>query len=285
MTAWQEEHDPDRDAWRVQLRMDRVLHQQKTEFQDLVLFENAQFGRVLALDGIVQTTERDEFIYHEMLVHVPVLAHGAVKRALIVGGGDGGALEELLKHRSVEQVTMVEIDRGVVDFAREHLRPICGEAFDDPRFALEIADGLAWVQATDQRFDLIVVDSTDPVEGPGQVLFSETFYRACAARLTDGGVLVTQNAVPFFSPEFLSKPIGALQAAFGHVAAYRAAVPSFYGGDMVYALAADRVNPLTVAEDVLTDRLAASGLTTRHYTPAVHRGAFALPPWMAELVS
>ncbi len=285
MTDWQEERDPADDAWRVRLRMDRVLHRQKTEFQDLVLFENAQFGRVLALDGIVQTTERDEFIYHEMLVHVPVLAHGGVKRALIVGGGDGGALEELLKHRTVQHVTMVEIDAGVVEFARQHLRAICGDAFEDPRFTLEIADGLAWAQEADQRFDLIVVDSTDPVEGPGQVLFTETFYRACAARLNDGGVLVTQNAVPFFNPEFLSEPVQALRAAFHHVAAYRAAVPSFYGGDMVYALATDRADLLSVSEDVLADRLTASGLITRHYTPAVHRGAFALPPWMAEMIS
>ncbi len=174
---------------------------------------------------------------------------------------------------------------GVIEFARQHLRAICGDAFEDPRVNLEIADGLAWVQATDQRFDLIVVDSTDPVEGPGQVLFSETFYRACAARLNDGGVVVTQNAVPFFNPEFLSEPTQALRAAFGHVAAYRAAVPSFYGGDMVYVLATDRADLLTVSEDVLADRLAASGLITRHYTPAVHRGALALPPWMAEMIS
>ncbi len=286
MTAWSEEDDRQTGAWRLQLRVERVLHQAKTDHQDLLLFENPLFGRVLALDGIVQTTERDEFFYHEMLVHVPVLAHGAVERALIVGGGDGGALEELLKHPGLRAATLVEIDRSVIDFSKAHLTAICGQAFDDPRLELVIADGLAWVaEQKGQRepFDLILIDSTDPV-GPGEVLFTESFYADCAGLLAEGGLVVTQNAVPFTEPESLSKPTAALGRSFAATACYRVAVPSFFGGDMVFAMAARDAADLTTETATLEKRFAAAGIETRYYTPAVHQGAFAMPPYIQTLL-
>ncbi len=286
MTAWSEEADREFGAWRLQLRVERVLHQAKTDHQDLLLFENPLFGRVLALDGIVQTTERDEFFYHEMLVHVPVLAHGAVERALIVGGGDGGALEELLKHPGLRAATLVEIDRSVIDFSKAHLTAICGQAFDDPRLELVIADGLAWVaEQKGQRepFDLILIDSTDPV-GPGEVLFTESFYADCAGLLAEGGLVVTQNAVPFTEPESLSKPTAALGRSFAATACYRVAVPSFFGGDMVFAMAARDAADLTTETATLEQRFAAAGIETRYYTPAVHQGAFAMPPYIQTLL-
>ena len=283
MTAWSEETDSVYGAWRVQLRMSRVLFQEKSGHQDIVLFENPLYGRVLALDGIVQTTERDEFFYHEMLVHVPVLTHGAVRRALIVGGGDGGALEELLKHAAVERVTMVEIDRSVVEFSKTHLKAICGDAFEDPRLELVIADGVQWVKDCAERFDLILIDSTDPVTS-GEVLYTPAFYAACAAILDEGGLLVTQNAVPFTEPESLGAPLAALGASFAATACYRVAVPSFYGGDMVFVLAGQTSESLGVADRELEARFAAAGLDTRYYTPAIHRGAFALPPYIAEMI-
>ncbi len=286
MTAWSEEDDRQTGAWRLQLRVERVLHQAKTDHQDLLLFENPLFGRVLALDGIVQTTERDEFFYHEMLVHVPVLAHGAVERALIVGGGDGGALEELLKHPKLRAATLVEIDQSVIDFSKAHLTAICGQAFDDPRLELVIADGLAWVaEQKGQRepFDLILIDSTDPV-GPGEVLFTESFYADCAGLLAEGGLVVTQNAVPFTEPESLSKPTAALGRSFAATACYRVAVPSFFGGDMVFAMAARDAADLTTETATLEKRFAAAGIETRYYTPAVHQGAFAMPPYIQTLL-
>ena len=287
MTAWSEEADRFGQTWRLQLRMERVLFQQSTGYQELVLFENPLFGRVLALDGIVQTTERDEFFYHEMLVHVPVLAHGSPRRVLIVGGGDGGALEELLKHRSVEQATLVEIDQSVVEFSKTHLKAICGEAFEDPRLELVIADGVDWARsqaATERRFDLILIDSTDPV-GPGEVLFTESFYADCAALLAEGGLLVTQNAVPFTEPESLARPIAALGKSFAATRCYRVAVPSFFGGDMVFVMAAQNPAGLSVPAADLEERFAEAGIATRYYTPAVHFGAFALPPCVEELLS
>src|SRR5690606_23586133 len=152
--------------YRQSLSVDRLLYDSKTEHQRIRVFENARFGRVLTLDGIVQTTEGDEFIYHEMLAHVPILAHGSARRVLIIGGGDGGMAREVLRHRSVERVTMVEIDAGVVEFAKKYLPNLSAGAFDDPRLDLVIADGAAYVAETDERFDVIIVDSTDPI-GPG----------------------------------------------------------------------------------------------------------------------
>ncbi len=286
MTAWSEEDDRQTGAWRLQLRIERVLHQEKTEHQDLLLFENPLFGRVLALDGIVQTTERDEFFYHEMLVHLPMLAHGAVERALIVGGGDGGALEELLKHPGLSTATLVELDQSVIDFSKAHLTAICGRAFDDPRLELVIADGLAWVAGQKgQRgpYDLILIDSTDPV-GPGEVLFTESFYADCAGLLAEGGLVVTQNAVPFTEPESLAKPLAALGRNFAATSCYRVAVPSFFGGDMVFAMAARDAADLTTETATLEQRFAAAGIETRYYTPAVHQGAFAMPPYIQTLL-
>ncbi|MDA0342023.1 MAG: polyamine aminopropyltransferase, partial [Proteobacteria bacterium] len=165
------------------LSMDRILFREKTELQDLVIFENRIFGRVLALDGVVQTTEGDEFIYHEMLSHVPILAHGAASRVLIIGGGDGGMAREVLKHPGVRTVTMVEIDPSVIELCRNHLPSISAGAFDDPRLDLVIADGAAFVEVTNDRWDVIIIDSTDPL-GPGEVLFGERFYRGCKRCLT-----------------------------------------------------------------------------------------------------
>lgn len=177
-------------------QIDKLLHEVRTEHQHLVIFENARMGRVMALDGVIQTTEADEFIYHEMLAHVPILAHGLARRVLIIGGGDGGVLREVARHRDIESITMVEIDGAVVETCREFLPNHSAGTFDDPRLKLVIADGMHFVTNTEEKFDVIISDSTDPI-GPAEVLFSEHFYQACRRCLNDGGILVTQNGTPF----------------------------------------------------------------------------------------
>ncbi|HEY5597348.1 MAG TPA: polyamine aminopropyltransferase [Kiloniellales bacterium] len=268
---------------RMRLKADRVLYDSRTDLQRIVLFENPVFGRVMTLDDVVQTTEGDEFIYHEMLTHVPILAHGAVREVLIVGGGDGGMLEEALKHRAVERVTMVEIDRGVVDLSREYLPKICGQAFDDPRTDLVIADGVDYVGGCDRRFDVIIVDSTDPI-GPAEVLFSDRFYRRCKECLTPGGILVTQNGVPFMQGAELSGTLRLLRPLFADAACYLAAVPTYMGGFMALGWASDNPALRAVPQEVLARRKADAGINTRYYTPAVHRAAFALPGYVADLL-
>src|SRR6516164_1327548 len=170
-------------GFRMTYAAERVLHEVLTKHQHLVLFEHKFFGKVLMLDGATQVTTRDEFIYHEMMTHVPILAHGKARQVLIVGGGDCGIAEEVLKHKSVERLTQVEIDASVVEFSKEHFREFTKPVLGNKRFDLVIDDGMAFVQQTRERFDVIIVDSTDP-EGPGAVLFTYDFYAACKRCLT-----------------------------------------------------------------------------------------------------
>lgn len=162
------------DNWRQAFRISRTLFHEKTEFQDLIIFETPEIGRVLALDGVIQVTEGDEFVYHEMMAHVPVMAHGQARNVCIIGGGDGGVLREVLKHPGVEKAVMVEIDRSVIDLCSKYLPGISAGAFDNPRAEVIITDGIRFMAETDRKFDVIIVDSTDPI-GPGEVLFSEAF--------------------------------------------------------------------------------------------------------------
>ncbi len=264
------------------LKAERMLYDSKTEKQRLQVFENGTFGRVLALDGVVQTTERDNFIYHEMLTHVPILAHGAVNRALIVGGGDGGMAREVLKHQTIEQVTMVEIDAGVVDFSREYLPMLSNGAFDDPRLNVVIADGADFMRETPGGFDVIIVDSTDPI-GPGEVLFTDTFYGHAARALSDGGILVTQNGVPFLQGDELTNSMRAFSALFSDWACYTATIPTYAGGPMAFGWGTNGDARHSQIMD-LEVRFAASGITTEYYTPAVHQAAFALPAYIEKLL-
>ncbi len=284
MTQWTEEVDPVNGDFRVQLRVEKVLFERQTPHQHILLIENRTYGRVLLFDGVAQVAENDEFIYHEMLSHVPVLAHGAVRRVLVVGGGDGGAIEELFKHPGIEHVDLVEIDEVVVEMSKAHFRSVCGEAFEDPRLRLTIGDGVEYVAACADTYDLILVDSKDPT-GETNVLYSEPFYRNCRKCMTQGGVLVTQNALPFFDRDWLGKPLARLRKIFADVGCYQVAVPSFYGGFMAFGWACDDPAVRQVPEAALAERYAAAASETRYYTPAIHRAAFALPPYVSGMLA
>lgn len=269
---------------RFSFEADRILFEDKTEHQHLVLLENRLFGKVLLLDEVIQVTTADEFIYHEMMSHVPILAHGAAKDVLIVGGGDCGLAEEVLKHAPVERLTQVEIDPAVVEFSKQHFAAMNASVFDDARFELVIADGMAFVAGTDRRFDVIIVDSTDPI-GPGAVLFSREFYEGAKRCLKPGGVLVTQNGVPFLQADELRSSIGHFNALFADASAYVISVPTYIGGHMALGWASDNASLRKVPLKVLEDRFEAAGIATRYYTPEVHRAAFALPRFIAETVA
>lgn len=270
-------------AFRSSYRADRVLFDTETGQQRLVLVENPIFGRMLSLDGVTQVTERDEFVYHEMLTHVPMLAHGNARRVLIIGGGDGGILREVLRHPNVEQATMVEIDAGVVSFSREWLPTVSDGAFDDPRLNLVIADGAAFVRDTTDRFDVVIIDSTDPI-GPGEVLFTDSFYGHVRRLLNPGGVVVTQNGVPFLQPDELRGTMRAFRSLFQVATCYLVTVPTYTGGPMALGFGTDDAALLHVSEPTLAERLAGLDFTPGYYSPAVHRGAFALPGYVEKLV-
>ncbi|QRY76989.1 polyamine aminopropyltransferase [Pseudomonas sp. PDNC002] len=271
------------DGYGQRFSVDRMLHEVRTEHQHLVIFENARMGRVMALDGVIQTTEADEFIYHEMLTHVPILAHGNAKRVLIIGGGDGGMLREVSKHASVEHITMVEIDGTVVDMCKEFLPNHSQGAFDDARLNLVIDDGMRFVATTTEKFDVIISDSTDPI-GPGEVLFSENFYQACHRCLNDGGVLVTQNGTPFMQLDIVRNTAGRMNGLFADWHFYQAAVPTYIGGSMTFAWGSTNPALRKVDAATLSQRFAASGIETRYYNPAIHQGAFALPQYVLQAI-
>ncbi|MFM2485383.1 polyamine aminopropyltransferase [Celerinatantimonas yamalensis] len=264
--------------------IDTILFEQKTEQWHLIIFENATFGRVMALDGIIQTTERDEFIYHEMLTHVPLLAHGQAKRVLIIGGGDGGMLREVVKHTSLESITMVEIDNAVVEMCKTYLPNHSNGAYDDPRVNLVIDDGARFVNTTDERFDVIISDCTDPV-GPGEVLFRSEFYQGCQRCLKPGGVIVAQNGVAFMQPDEVTTTYQRLGHYVEHCTFYAAAIPTYIGGVMTFAWGSDNKTLHQLSIDVITERFNRANLATRYYTPAIHQASFALPRYLVDALA
>lgn len=272
------------DAHRHVFNVEEVYFEHKSEHQHIIIFHNSKFGRIMALDGVIQTTEKDEFIYHEMLTHVPILAHGAVKNVLIIGGGDGGILREVLQHKSVEKVTMVEIDGAVVEMCTKYLPNHSAGSFNSPRLNLVIADGADFVRTTKDKFDIVIVDSTDPI-GPGEVLFRFDFYKACKDLMTPGGIIVTQNGVIFFQPDEVKNTARCFSKLFGGWTVYSAAVPTYIGGVMGFGWGTDNAELKKIPLETLQKRYAASGIKTRYYTPEIHKASFALPHYVNDLIA
>ncbi len=273
-------------AWGQRFAVRTELARLTSAFQDIVIFESASHGRVMALDGCVQITERDEFVYQEMLGHVPLLEHGDARRVLIIGAGDGGVLRRVLMHANVEHATMVEIDGEVIRLAREYLPVIGGGAWTDQRASVIVGDGIAYVRDADAEcFDVIIVDSTDPA-GVGEVLFSDAFYADCARVLTPHGLVVNQCGVPFMQGDELRETSARRRRFFPHVAAYVAAVPTYVGGLMALGFAAKDAGYRRQDVRTIRARAAAANMagTSAYWTPEIHVGSFDLPPYIARLL-
>jgi spermidine synthase len=269
----------------MSFRVDKVLYELQTEHQHLVLFEQPFFGKMLMLDGATQISKRDEFIYQEMMSHVPLFAHGNARDVLIVGGGDCGIAEEVLKHKTVKSLTQVEIDPKVVEFAREHFPEFTGPVFADKRFTSVIDDGAKYVAKTDRRFDVIIVDSTDPI-GPGKILFGQKFYAGCRRCIKKGGVLVTQNGVPFFQRNELTITMSRYLRLFGDATCFVAAIPIYVGGHMAMGFASENARLRRQPVRTIAQRYRKAGsFKTKYWTPEVHVAAFAQPRFIADLVA
>ena len=270
--------------WGQRFRFTRQLARVKSPFQDIAMFETESHGRVLTLDGVIQITERDEFVYQEMLTHVPLLAHGAAKNVLIIGAGDGGVLEHVLMHRQVERAVMAEIDGEVIRLSKEFLPGIGGDAWSDPRAEVIVGDGIDYVKkAPDAAFDVIIVDSTDPI-GVGEVLFTDEFYRHAARILSASGVIVNQCGVPFMQADELRETSIRRAQFFPHVTAYVAAVPTYVGGYMTLGWAGKNPALTQLSPEIIAARAQAAGIAGRseYWTPHVHVAAFWLPPYIAR---
>lgn len=270
--------EPFRLGWQQSVQVRTTLYEGASEFQQIEVLETVPFGRMLVLDGATQTSEVDEYVYHEMLVHVPMMAHPDPKRVLIIGGGDGGALRRALQH-PVEKATMVEIDGEVVRVSREFLPSIAGDAFDNPRGDLIIGDGVAYLRETTEHFDVILVDSTDPV-GPAVELFNDAFYRDARRALGDSGIIVTQSGSPLVMLDELQAAVERMRRVFPIVRTYICNIPIYPGVLWSFTAASTSIDPAVVDPARIAARLRANGHPTGWYTPAIHAAAFALPNYL-----
>jgi spermidine synthase len=271
-------------AWGQRFACRAEIARVRSPYQHILLFDSVSHGRVLMLDGVVQITEADEFVYQEMMAHVPLLFHGAAERVLVIGGGDGGILRRVLQHRNVRRAVLVEIDEQVIALCKAHLPGIGGDAWTDPRAEVVVGDAIHYVrEAPAGGFDAIIVDSTDPA-GVGEVLFTADFYRECARALTGRGVVVNQGGVPFMQGDELRLSSARRAAFFPDTHAFLIAVPTYVGGFMAIGWGAKDPSCRAASAAEVERRAAAAGIlgTTRYWTPEIQVGAFNLPPYVAE---
>jgi len=272
------------DEWGFFVRTARQYERFTSPYQTVEVHETVPFGKLFRLDGCFMTSEKDEFFYHENLVHVAAVTHPQPERALVVGGGDGGSAEELLKHPSIKSVTLAEIDLAVVDISRKYMQAVHRGALDDPRLTLRIEDGAAFVRNSTDTFDLIVLDLTDP-GGPSKPLYTPEFYRACAARLSPMGALTLHVASPVAHPERIRATLASLRSAFAIVCPYLTSVP-LYGGLWMMACCSALLDPRTMTPREVERRIAQRQLShLQFYNGDTHRAAFALPNFVRSLVS
>jgi spermidine synthase len=271
------------DDWGFFVRSSRQFEKFRSPFQTVEVHDSVAFGKLFRLDGCFMTSERDEFFYHENLVHVAAVTHPQPERALIVGGGDGGSAEELLKHPSIKSVTLAEIDLAVVDISRKYLASVHRGAFDDPRLALKIEDGFAYVRNSTEQFDLIVLDLTD-AGGPSTTLYTPEFYAACSARLAPMGAMTLHVASPVAHPDRIRASLANLRSAFPVVTPYLTSIP-LYGGMWMMACCSSLLDPSGMTPLQVDRRIAQRGLRDlQFYNGDTHRAAFALPNFVRGLV-
>jgi spermidine synthase len=272
--------EPFRRGWQQNVQVKSVLYDGQSDFQHVQVLDTVPFGRMLVLDDACQTSVVDEYIYHEMLVHVPMMAHPDPRRALIIGGGDGGALRRVLEYPGVK-ATMVEIDGDVVRVSRELTPSIAGDAFENPNGELLIDDGVKYLRETKEHFDVIMVDSTDPV-GPAVELFGEAFYRDAARAIGDNGIIVTQSGSPLVMMDELVEAANLMKRVFPIVRTYICSIPLYPGVLWSFTAASNTIDPSNVDIDEIAARLQRNGHLTGWYTPAIHKAAFALPNFMGN---
>lgn len=278
MELWYtEEHSDD---VRFSIKVDRQLYSAQSPFQRIDLMESREFGRFLTLDGYMMVTEKDEFIYHDMIIHVPMATNPNIKNVLVIGAGDGGSVRELTRYGSIEQIDMVEIDEMVVKACREYL-PQTACKLDDPRVTIHFEDGLRFVRTKENAYDLIIVDSTDPF-GPGEGLFTREFYGNCFKALTADGILVNQHESPYYEKyaKSMKRAHSRIVEFFPVCRVYQAHIPTYPSGHWLFGFASKKYDPLDF-DAAAWNRL---GLKTRYYNTDIHTGSFALPSYVRELL-
>lgn len=273
---YSEYHTP---SVRFSIKVNSQLHSEQSEYQKISIYDSPEFGRFLTLDGVMMMTERDEFIYHEMITHIPMGVNPDIKNVLVIGAGDGGVARELSKYKELEQIDIVEIDRRVVEVCKQYLlQTACG--FEDPRITLHFEDGLKFIRRIENKYDLIIVDSTDP-SGPGEVLFTKEFYGNCYKALTEDGIMVNQHESPFYKEDAkaMKDTHCRIFSVFPVSRVYQAHIPTYPSGYWLFGFASKGLHPL---KDQQSERWNSLELKTRYYNTNLHKGCFYLPNFVEE---
>lgn len=260
----------------ISCRVERTLHVERSKFQDIALLETPQFGRMLVLDNAIQTTIEDEFIYHEMIAHVPLFTHPNPQKVAVIGGGDGGAIREIIKHPSVEKAYLVEIDEKVIEVSKKYL-PEISCALEDERAEVLVEDGIKFIKEHKGEFDVIMVDSTDPV-GPAVGLFTKEFYQSIFDALKEDGLFVAQTESPFFNKAFITRVFKDINSIFPIAKPYLYSVPTYPSGLWSFTMGSKKYDPLNIPSGRIID------LDTKYYCDEIHKAAFALPRFVKRLV-
>ncbi|MCF6138952.1 polyamine aminopropyltransferase [Pseudalkalibacillus berkeleyi] len=274
MELWYTEKQTER--FGITAKIKRTLHTEQTDFQRLDVIETEEFGNMLVLDGMVMTTEKDEFVYHEMVAHVPLFTHPNPKHVLVVGGGDGGVIREVLKHPSVEKAVLVEIDGKVIEYSKKYLPSIAGD-LDDPRVDVQVDDGFMHIAKSENEYDVIMVDSTEPV-GPAAKLFERGFYEGISKALKEDGIFVAQTDNPWFKADLITQVNRDVKEIFPVTRLYTANIPTYPSGLWTFTIGSKKHDPLKVEEDRFHE------IDTKYYTKELHTAAFALPKFVRDLV-
>lgn len=267
------------DQFGITMRAKNVLYRGKSDFQEIDIIDTEFFGKVLLLDGLVMTTEKDEVFYHEMIVHIPMLSHPEPKDILVIGGGDGGTIREVLRHPSVKRAVLCEIDGEVIEVCKKYMPQLAGK-LDDPRVDIQVRDGIEYIANSKNEFDVILIDSTDPM-GPGEGLFTEEFYKNVNAALKQGGIMVCQSESPFADQKEIKMMQPLLKKAFPIVKTYVGPMPTYPGGYWSWTFCSNTVKPLEFIDEARADEITKG---SKIYNKEVHKAAFALPNFVKELV-
>jgi spermidine synthase len=267
-------------GYEIGFRVEKVLFSQRSRFQQVQVVQTATHGRMLLIDGVVMLSERDEYIYHEMIAHVPLFVHPRPRSVLIIGGGDGGTAREVLRHACVERAVMVEIDEVVIRACRRHLPSVSG-ALSDSRLELVVGDGIRYTAETEEHFDVVIVDSADPI-GPGMGLFGRSFYEQIARILEPGGIMITQAESPFYDPSIQRAMFSGQRSLFQRLHLYLYTTLSYAGGLYGFGFASRGRCPV---RDLQPNRIEAAGIAFRYYSYGVHQAAFALPAFVRDNLS
>lgn len=275
MELWYTEKQTE--TYGITAKIKKTLHTEQTPFQKLDMIETEEFGTMLTLDGMVMTTDRDEFVYHEMVAHVPLFTHPNPKHVLVVGGGDGGVIREVVKHPGVEKVTLVEIDGLVIETSKQYL-PQIASAFDHPKVEVIVGDGFMHIAESTDAYDVIMVDSTEPV-GPAVKLFEKGFYEGISRALKKDGIFVAQTDNPWFKADLISKVFSDVSEIFPITRLYTANIPTYPSGLWTFTLGSKTYDPLQVKEDRFHE------IETKYYTKELHSAAFVLPKFVKDLTT